>query len=106
MRPFRGPRRSGAQRRFLARFGRSGGGGYGNRRLAGPRRQQPRFAPLLQPITLTANVDGRRMMQQPVQYRRGDNWITKDRSPFPVALVGGEDDATPLIPCTHQLEED
>ena len=65
----------------------------------------PALRRFLQPIALAANVDGRRVMQQPVQDRCGDDRITEDRSPVPVALVRGQDDAPAFVPCTHQLEE-
>src|SRR5882724_8523282 len=60
------------------------------------------LAAVLQPIALAANVDGRRVMQQPVQDRCGDDGITEDRSPLPVAFVGGQDDAPAFVPRTHQ----
>lgn len=52
---------AGAERRFLARFGLAEAGATETAASLGPRWQQPRFAPFLQPITLPTNVDCRRM---------------------------------------------
>jgi hypothetical protein len=86
--------RSAAQRRFLARFGRTGIRGQGARRGLSPflssRRYQSGLAAILQPVTLTPNVDRRRVMQQPIQDRRGDDRIAEDRSPVSVAFVRGQ----------------
>jgi hypothetical protein len=41
------------------------------------------FAAVFQPVALAANVDGRRVMQQPIQNRSGDDRIT-------VSFRGGE----------------
>ena len=54
---------------------------------------QSRLAAVFQPIALPTDVDGRRVMQQPIQNRGRDDWIAEDRSPVPVALVRGQDDA-------------
>src|SRR6202140_2073663 len=101
--------RSGAQRRLLARFGRNGVRGQGTSRDLCPFLSsgwhQSGFAAILQPVTFTPNVDGRRVMQQPVQNRRGDDRITEDRSPVPVTLVRGQDDAPAFVPRAHQLKE-
>jgi len=56
-----------------------------------------RLAAVLQPVALAPNVDRRRVMQQPVQDRRRDDRIAEDRSPVPVAFVGGQDDASAFI---------
>src|SRR6266478_3065316 len=101
--------RSGAQPRLLARFGRNGVRGQGTSRdlrpLLSSRRYQSGFAAILQPVALTSNVDRRRVMQQPVQYRRGDDRIPEDRSPISVALVRGQEDAPAFVPRAHQLKE-
>ena len=78
--------RSGAQRRLLARFGRNGvrGQGVGRRSLLFSGWNQSGFATLFQPIALAANVDRRRVMQQPLQDRRSDDRIAEDRSPIPI----------------------
>jgi hypothetical protein len=93
--------RSGAQRRLLARFGRDGVRGQGTSRDLRPflsaRRHQVGLTAILQPVTLAANVDGRRVMQQPVQDRRCDNRIAEDRSPVSVAFVRGQNDAPTFI---------
>jgi hypothetical protein len=101
---------SGAQRRLLARFGRNGVRGQGTSRGLRPflpsRWHQAGLAPILQPVALAANVDGRRVMQQqPVQDRRGDDRIAENRSPVPLAFVGSQDDAPAFVPRAHQLEE-
>jgi len=91
--------RSGAQRRLLARCGRNGVRGQGTSRGLRPflssRRHQAGLTTILQPVTLAANVDGRRVMQQPIQNYCGDDRIAEDRSPVPIALVRGQDDAPP-----------
>ena len=75
---------SGAQRRLLARFGRNGVRGQGTSRglrsFLSSRRHQAGLAAVLQPVTLAANVDGRRVMLQSVQNRRGNDRIAEDRS--------------------------
>src|SRR5438445_13127186 len=87
--------RSGAQRRLLARFGRNGVRGQGTSRGLRPflssRRQQAGLAAILQPVTLAADVDGRRVMRQPVQDRRCGDRLAENRSPVALALVTGQD---------------
>src|SRR5256886_14040959 len=101
--------RSGAQRRLWARFGRTGVRGQGTSRGLRPflssRWHQAGLAAILQPETLAANVDGRRVMEQPVQNRCVDDRIAVDGSPVPVAFVGGKDNAPAFAPRAHQLEE-
>src|ERR1700741_3792248 len=100
--------RSGAQRRFLARFGRNGGrgqGGGGRGPVLFPRRHQSCLPTVFQPIALSPNVDGRRVMQQSIQNGGRDDRVSEDRTPVPVALVRSQDDAASFVPCTHQLEE-
>src|ERR1700739_3486170 len=48
--------------------------------------EQTRFPPVLQAVTFPPNVDGRRMVQQPIQNRGCDDRIAKDRSPISVAF--------------------
>src|ERR1700722_13785468 len=101
--------RSGAQRRLLARFGRNGGRGQrggGRGPLLFPWRYQSRFAAVFQPITLPTDVDGCRVVQQPVQDCSCDDRVSENRTPIPVALVRRQNDAASFIPCAHQLEED
>src|SRR5205823_11475396 len=86
--------RSGAQRRLLARFGRNGVRGQGTSRGLRPflssRWHHAGLAAILQAVALTANVDGRRVMQQPVQDRRGNDRVAENRSPVAVALRSEE----------------
>ena len=59
--------RSGAQRRLLARFGRNGGRGQGvgsSGLLLFPRWYQSGLPAVFQSITLSPDVDGRRMMDR------------------------------------------
>src|SRR5262245_57317030 len=74
------------------------------RALSSPHtRQQSRLASLLQSVTLAPDVERRRVVQQPVQDRRGDDRVAEDRAPLPVALVARQDDAPPLIAGRDQL---
>jgi hypothetical protein len=74
--------RSGALRRLLARFGRTGVRGQGTRRGLRPflssRQHQAGLTTTLQPVTPAANVDGCQVMQQPIQNRCGDDRIAED----------------------------
>src|SRR5437660_12516704 len=91
----------GTQRRLLARFGRSGvrgQGSWGRRPLLSSRWHQAGPTTILQPIALTADVDRRRVMQEPVQYRRGDDRVAENRTPVTVALVRGQEDTAALVP--------
>ena len=45
------------------------------------------------------------VVQQPVQYRRGNDSVPQEVSPLAKALVGSEDDDAPLVPGRHQREE-
>ncbi len=69
-------------------------------------RQESGSSPVLQPVALSANVDRRRVVQQPVQDRGRDDRIAEDRAPIAVALVRGQDDAAPFVARADQLEED
>ena len=81
--------RSGAQHRLLARLrwngGRGQGGGDRRRSFLPSRLHQTRLAAVLQPIALSTDVDHRRVMQQPVQNRRGDDWIAENRTPVGIS---------------------
>src|SRR5207244_7471352 len=48
----------------------------------------------------------RRVMQEPVQYRRGDDRVAENRTPVTVALVRGQEDTAALVPPADELEED
>src|ERR1700753_2736046 len=93
--------RSRAQRRFAARFGRSGGRGDGGgvrpTGLLLPSPDESGSPPFLQAIAFSANVDRRRMVQQPVQDRRSNDRVPEDAAPFPIALVTGQDDAASFV---------
>jgi len=69
-------------------------------------RHQPGFTTIFQSIALATDVDGRRVMEQPVQDRRCDNRISKDRTPVSLAFVGSQDDAAAFVSRADQLEED
>ena len=86
--------RSGAQRRFLARFGRNGGRGQGvgsRWALLFPRRYQSSPTAVFQPITLPTDVDGRQVMQQPVQNGGRDDRVSENRTPVPEHRVSGSE---------------
>ena len=44
-------------------------------------------------------------MEQPVQNGRGDDAVAEQLAPLAEPLVGGEDDAAPLVPGRHEGEE-
>ena len=62
------------------------------------RGHQSGLAAVLQPVAFATDVDCRGVMQQPVQDRRGDDRIAKNRSPVSVALVRGQNDAPAFVP--------
>ncbi len=45
-------------------------------------------------------------MKNPVQDRRGDDWVREDVPPLAEAAIAGEDDAAPLIPPGDELEKE
>lgn len=45
------------------------------------------------------------VVEQPVQDRGGDHWITEDLAPFGKALVQGEDHTAPFVPGRDQGKE-
>ena len=51
---------------------------------------------LREPVALATDVQDMAVMQQPVQYRRGDHRVAQEFAPLAEALVGREDDAAPL----------
>src|SRR5580658_6036767 len=69
-------------------------------------RNQTGFAPFFEPIAFTPDVDGGRMVQQPVEDRGGDDRVAEDRTPFAVALVGSENDAASFVTGADELKED
>jgi hypothetical protein len=66
---------------------------------------QAGFATLLEPVAFAADIHGSRMMQQPIENGRSDDWIAKDRTPFAVAFVRGQDDAASFVTGTDQLDK-
>jgi hypothetical protein len=59
--------------------------------------QEPRLALRLQPVALALDVDRRRVMEQAVEDRRGQDLVVEDLTPVQEALVAGEDEARPLV---------
>src|SRR5579862_2722251 len=68
--------------------------------------KQASLSPILQTVTLAADVDGRRMMQQPVQNRGRDDRIAEDRTPVAVTFIGSKNDAAAFVASADQLEKD
>src|SRR5579863_1402631 len=68
--------------------------------------EQTSFPPVLQAVTFTSDVNGRRMVQQPIQNRSRDYRIAKDGTPVSVAFVGGKDNAAAFVTSADQLKED
>ena len=68
--------------------------------------EQTRPLALFEPVTLAPDVNGRGVALQPVEnsgcYRR----FAKHLPPIRITLVGGQQNAAPLITRRHQLEED
>ena len=60
--------------------------------------QQAGLALLLEPVALALDVDDRRVVQQPVEDRRGDDLVAEDVAPAGEALVRGDEDRAALIP--------
>src|ERR1700733_13966521 len=81
------------------------GGSLGISLLLFGQRNQAGFAAFLQPVTLSANVDRGRMMQQAIEDRGGDDRVAEDRTPLAVAFVGSENDAAPFVAGADELEE-
>ena len=80
--------------------------GVGRRSLLFSGWHQSGLASLFQPIALAADVNRRRVMQQPVQNRCRDDRVPKDRTPVSVALVRSQNDAASFVTRADQLEED
>src|SRR2546421_101416 len=70
------------------------------------RRKQPRSLSLLEPVALSSDVNGRGVMQQPVENGGGDRGLSEDLSPIGIALVGGQEDAAAFVAGADQLKED
>ena len=69
------------------------------------RRKQSGFTPLFEPITFSANVHRRGVMQQAIEDRGGDDRVAEDRTPLAIAFVGSQDNAASFITGADQLEE-
>src|SRR5579863_8138399 len=69
-------------------------------------RNQPGFAALFEPVTLSTNIHCARMMQQAVEDRCRDDRVAEDGTPFAVAFVGSQNNAASFIAGADQLEED
>ena len=61
---------------------------------------------LTQPITLAADVDGRREMQESIQDGRCQDLIGEDIAPLAIGLVAGQDDRAPAITATDGLKQE
>ena len=55
---------------------------------------------VLEPVTLAFNVDGGRVMQQPVQDGAGDDVVREDRAPIAIAFIAGQDHRSMLVTLT------
>ena len=69
-------------------------------------RNQAGFASFLEPVALSADVDGGGVVQQSVEDGCCDDRVAEDRSPLAVALVRSEYDGASFIACADKLEED
>jgi hypothetical protein len=65
----------------------------------------PAQVTVLEPIAVALEADDLGVMHQPVDHGRGHHGVAEDLAPSPELLVGGDDDAGPLIAGGHQLEE-
>ena len=95
---------------FTDEFVQSSGSGRGLSRPllcrgGGPAPQQPRFLFLPQPVALPLDIQGRGMVQEPVEDGRGQDMIIEDLAPVGEALVVGDDQAPPLVAPDQEPEE-
>ena len=70
------------------------------------KRNQSGFTAFFEPVAIAANIDRRRVMQQPVEDGGCDDRIAEDRTPFAITFVGCENDAAALVASADQLKED
>src|SRR5437867_6514345 len=61
---------------------------------------------LFEPIGIAPDVDGDRMMQDPVEDRGRDDAVSEDLAPAAEALVAREDHRAPLVAAADELEEE
>ena len=59
----------------------------------------------LEPVTFALDVDGDRVMKNPIQDRRGDDGVAEHFAPTGERLVRRQDHRTLLVPPGDQLEE-
>src|SRR5947209_15968049 len=69
------------------------------------RRKQSGFTSLFEPITFSADVHRRGVMQQAIEDRGRDDRVAEDRTPLAIAFVRSQDDAASFITGADQLEE-
>ena len=69
------------------------------------RRKQSGFTSLFEPITFSADVHRRGVMQQAIEDRGRDDRVAEDRTPLAIAFVRSQDDAASCITGADQLEE-
>src|SRR5512145_2396584 len=71
------------------------------------RRWRPSSRLLLFPqsIALPLDVDGSRVMEQPVEDRGGEDLVVEDLAPVDEALVAGDDEAGPFVASDEEAEE-
>ncbi len=67
-------------------------------------RDHPGFLLVFQPVALALDVDGVRVVQQPVQNGAGDHVVRKNRAPVALTLVGRQDHRTVLVAIADQLK--
>ena len=60
---------------------------------------------VLEPVALTLDVDGGRVVQQPVEDGRSDDVVGEDGASVAVAFVRGQDDRALFIALRYQLKQ-
>src|SRR5258708_28979724 len=60
---------------------------------------------VLEPVALDLDVDGGRVVQQPVEDGRSDDVVGEDGAPVAVAFVRGQDDRALFIALRYQLKQ-
>ena len=61
---------------------------------------------LPQAVAVALDVDGRGVMEQPVEDGRGEDLVVEDLPPVHEALVAGDDEARPLVAPDQEPEEE
>ena len=59
----------------------------------------------LEPVAFALDVDGGRMVQQPIEDSGGEHLVVEYLPPVDEALVGGDDDRSLLVPAAEQPEK-